>query len=400
MGSKHISKISSVITNNIQNGAAKSMLYGSGFSNNDFNKYLIGIGSMQFDINPCNKHLYKLQNLTKQYTNNEHMVGLNFNTIGVSDGITNGNSGMSYSLPSRELIADSIETMILSHHYDGFILIPGCDKNLPASMMAMGRINRPSILLYGGSILPGTFNNKPVDIVNAFQSYGQLINNEITQHEREILLKSCCHKYGGSCSGMYTCNTMASIAEVMGLTLPFSSTNPASSKDKRNECKTIPNILLNLLDLNIKPRDIITKESFHNAIKLTTILGGSTNAVIHIIAIAKEFNINITLEDFQQISENTPVLGNLKPHGKYTMNDIYNINGMPAIIKYLLDNNILDGNTYTNTGNTLQQTIDNLNLPKMDLTPPAGALGPVVQFGLSNPPLIQTLQTILPLGEK
>lgn len=362
-----VNRISQTITNNISNGAARAMLYGVGLKRIDLRKYLVGIGSMQFDINPCNKHLGYLQDLAKKSVNEANMVGLSFNTIGVSDGITNGNSGMRYSLPSRELIADSIETMINAHHYDGAVLIPGCDKNLPATMMAMGRINRPSVLLYGGSMLPGVYKNKPVDIVNAFQSYGQLINNQITIKQREDLLESCCHKNGGSCSGMYTCNTMATIAEVMGLTIPFSSSYPASSSEKRMECSNIGKHIFNLLQNDIKPRDIVTRDSFLNAIKLTTILGGSTNAVIHLLAIAKEFDIQLSLQDFQDISNNTPILGNLKPHGKYTMNDIhYQVNGLPTILKYLIKNNIIDGRTYTITGHTLQDNIDKLNLPDLD----------------------------------
>jgi len=361
-----IKNVSSIITNNVQNGAARAMLYGVGLSSRDLNKYLVGVGSMQFDMNPCNKHLGKLQNRVKKSINKSSMVGLGFNTIGVSDGITNGNSGMSYSLPSRELIADSIETMVNAHHLDGFVLIPGCDKNLPASMMAMGRINRPSLLLYGGSMLPGNYRNKPVDIVNAFTSYGELINNKVTEKERESLLKSCCHRKGGSCSGMYTCNTMAVIAEVMGLSLPFSSSNPACSKEKLIECKTVGSDLLTILDRNIKPKDIITKESFLNAIKITTVLGGSTNSVIHLLAIANEFGIDLNLEDFHTINETVPVLGNLKPYGEYSMNDIHNIGGTPRLIKYLLDNNILDGKTYTMTGYTLEETINKLNITKLD----------------------------------
>lgn len=363
-----IPKISSILTHNIPNGAARAMLYGVGLTKKDFSKYFIGVGSMQFDLNPCNKHLGKLQNLvTDNLNNNSKMLGFKFNTIGVSDGITNGNSGMSYSLPSRELITDSIETMIQAHHYDGMVLIPGCDKNLPASMMAMGRINRPSMLLYGGSIMPGDYRNTNVDIVNAFQSYGEYIKGSISQEEREKLLRVCCHHKGGSCSGMYTCNTMAAISEVMGLSMPFSSSNPAASSNKQHECEQVDSVMWNLLENNIKPRDFITKESFRNAIKLTTVLGGSTNAVIHLIAIAKEFDISLTLSEFQEISQSTPVLSNLKPHGQYTMNDInIQIGGMPRIIKYLIDHNILDGSTYTLTGYTLQENMDNYNILPLD----------------------------------
>ena len=361
-------KISSIITQNVQNGAAQAMLYGVGLTKPDLSKYMVGIGSMQFDFNPCNKHLGILQDkCQKSICNNENMVGFKFNTIGVSDGITNGNSGMSYSLPSRELIADSIETMVKAHHHDAMVLIPGCDKNLPASMMAMGRINIPSVLLYGGSILPGTYQNKNVDIVDAFQSYGQYISGDISQENRQELLQSCCHPNGGSCSGMYTCNTMAAIAEVLGLSMPFSSTNPATSFYKAHECYVIDRVLENVLENDIKPKDIVNRDSFLNAIKLTTILGGSTNAVIHLLAMAKEFDVHLSIQDFQDVSDITPILGNLKPHGQYSMVDIHRIQGsMPGIIRYLIENNILDGNTYTITGGTLKENIEKFNIPKLE----------------------------------
>jgi dihydroxy-acid dehydratase len=361
-------KISSILTHDITNGASKAMLYSLGLNEMDMSKYFVGVGSMAFDINPCNRHLSYLQENTNNSINNhKELLGFKFNTIGVSDGLTNGNLGMKYSLPSRELIADSIETMLTAHHFDGSVLIPGCDKNLPASIMAMGRVNIPSILVYGGTMLPGIHNNKKVDIVDAFQSYGKLINNEITHLERDELLKNCCHKDGGSCSGMYTCNTMAIISETLGLTLPFSSSFPANSEDKINECFNIGDCLHNLIKNNIRPKDIVTRTSIINAIKMTNIMGGSTNAVIHLLAIAKEFNIPLDLEDFQDVSENTPVLANLKPHGIYTMNDIHNrLGGTPFIYKYLLDNKILDGNTMTVTGYTLSENIENLHLPKLN----------------------------------
>ena len=360
-----LKNISHVLTHDITNGSIRAMLYGLGLTESKFNNYFVGVGSMKFDINPCNKHLNKLQNSVLKNLNNNNLNGFGFNTIGVSDGITNGNSGMHYSLPSRELITDSIETMIKAHHYDGFILIPGCDKNLPASMMAMGRINRPSILLYGGTMLPGNYNNKDVDIIDAFTSYGNFVNGEISMLDRENLLKNCCDSYGGSCSGMYTCNTMAIISEVMGLSPLFSSTNPASSQDKRVECETIVKTIKNMLDNNICPRDIISRESFINAIKITTIMGGSTNAVLHLIAIAYEFDIKLNLEDFAEINKNTPVLANLKPHGKYSVNDIYKMGGMPIILNYLIDAGLINGDTYTITGKTLKEDIKLLNLPKL-----------------------------------
>lgn len=352
----NFSKFSKLITQDITNGAARAMLYGVNFTKKDFKKSLIGIGSMTYDINPCNKHLGKLQD-SVYHNSTPNLKPLRFNTIGVSDGITNGNSGMSYSLPSRELITDSIETMIMAHHYDGMVLIPGCDKNLPASMMAMGRINRPSILLYGGTILPGKYEGEAVDIVNAFESYGQLINNKISSDGREELLKVCCHKDGGSCSGMYTCNTMATISEVLGLSLPYSSSSPANSIEKYNETTQVLKYVENLLQENILPRDIVTKESFRNAIKLNTILGGSTNAVIHLLAIAKEFEIELKLAEFNEINYNLSVLSNLKPHGKYSMYDIYKIGGLPIILKYLIGENIINGDQLTVTGKTLTENL-------------------------------------------
>lgn len=337
------------------------MLYSIGMNNRDFKKYFVGIGSMYYDINPCNKHLGRLQQIIESSLKNHSSIyPFKYNTIGVSDGLTNGNSGMNYSLPSREIIADSIETMIKAHHFDGHILIPGCDKNLPASIMAMGRINRPSILLYGGTMLPGNHNNKKVDIVDAFQSYGEYISEKLNKEEREKLLKSCCDYRGGSCSGMYTCNSMAIISEVIGLSPPQSSSNIAASNDKIKECSNVGSILLNLLENNIKPRDIVTRESLLNAIRISILMGGSTNVVLHLLAIANDFDIELSLKDFDKISNNTPVLGNLKPIGKYTMYDIYNHqNGFPSILKYFIDNKLINGDTMTITGKTLGENVSN-----------------------------------------
>ena len=362
-----MNRLSNILS--LENGAAKAMFYGLGMKPEDLGKYIVGIGSMSFDSNPCNRHLGKLQDKCKISINKSDMNGFNFNTIGVSDGITNGNSGMNYSLPSRELIADSIETMVNAHHYDGFITLPGCDKNLPATMMAMGRTNLPSLLVYGGSMYPGSYNNQNVDIVDAFQSFGKMINNEISYNEREDLLKNCCDKGGGGCSGMYTCNSMAVISEVMGLSMLYSSSNPAASIEKRIECYSIGDDIYKIIQANIKPRDIITKESFINAIKITGIMGGSTNAVLHLLAIANEFNIDLTLDDFTRVLKDIPILGNLKPLGIYSMNDIHKIGGTPIIIKYLIENNILDGSAYTMNGYTLKENIDKLNeigLKKLD----------------------------------
>lgn len=362
-----IKKISNILTHDVSNGGIRAMLYGLGLTEKSFNNSFIGVGSMHFDINPCNKHLKQLQNtVINSLNHNNQFNSFGFNTIGVSDGITNGNSGMNYSLPSRELIADSIETMIKAHHFDGLVLIPGCDKNIPASMMAMGRINIPSILIYGGTILPGKYKDKDVDIVDAFESYGRLINGDLNIYEREDLLKQCCDKRGGSCSGMYTCNTMAIISETMGLSPLFSSTYPASSEEKKNECENINILIKNIISNNILPREIISRESFLNAIKITTIMGGSTNSVIHLLAIAKEFNIELTLDDFNEINNNYPVLSNLKPHGKYVIYDIHkDIGGFPTILKYLINNGLINGDTYTMTGNTLKEDIEKRNIPDL-----------------------------------
>lgn len=354
-----MNKISKILTEDVSLGAARAMLYAIKFSKNDFKKAQIGIGSIAFDGNPCNAHLYKLAGIAKKSVNDhesQSMKGLRYTTIGVSDGITMGTSGMRYSLPSREIIADSIEVMTKAHYYDGNITVASCDKNLPGSLMALGRINRPSLLIYGGSIKPGIYKDEKVDVVSAFQSYGQLLNNEISEDDREELL-SCCCPGSGTCGGMYTANTMACATEAMGMLLPYSSSNPADSIEKRDECANVSYYMYNLLKKDIRPSDIITEKSIKNGIIAAIALGGSTNLVLHFLAVARTLNIKLDLEDFNEIGRNVPVFGNLKPFGKYLMHDIYEMGGTPIILKWLLENNYLDGDCMTVTGKTLEENL-------------------------------------------
>lgn len=349
-------KISNIITKNASNGAARAMLYAVGFKKPDFDKYIVGIGNMAFDGNPCNMHTHKLSQIVQNSINTDNMKGLKYTSVGVSDGITMGTKGMRYSLPSRELIADSIESMSNAHYYDGNILIPSCDKNMPGAIMGLSRTNKPSIVIYGGSILPGRDNDSDIDIVNAFQSYGEMLNKKITCEQRETLLSKCCPG-PGSCGGMYTANTMACAIEAMGMSLPFSSSNPAMSNEKILECQNISNYMYNLLKNDIKPSDIITKKALENAITLVISLGGSTNAVIHLLAIARTLNIDLVLDDFTRIGKNVPVIANLKPHGKYLMHDVYKAGGTPKVLKYLLEQNLLHGDCMTVTGKTLAENL-------------------------------------------
>ena len=358
----NLNKFSRIITNNTSNGAARSMLYSLKMKPNDFNKGIVGIGTMFYESNPCNNHLHKVAKIVKKNINKQDnkLKSFIFNTIGVSDGMSMGTSGMNYSLPSRELISDSIECFVKAHHYDGVICIPGCDKNLPGSLMGLIRINRPSFIIYGGSISPGKYQNKDVDIVNAFQSYGELQNNKITNQEREELLMTCCQG-SGACGGMYTANTMAIAIEAMGMSLPYSSSNLALSQDKKKECQQSYSTLLNLIENDIKPSDIITKESIINAIRTIIVFGGSTNAILHLLAIARSANVELYLKDFNNIGELTPVIANMKPHGEYLMKDINQIGGTPLIMKYMLEQDLLDGNCLTITGKTLAENLDDIS---------------------------------------
>lgn len=361
-----MNRISKILTQPNHKAAAQSMFYALGLKQKDLNKPQIGIGSVYYDSNPCNSKLYKLANTVQDSINKENMIGFKFNTIGVSDGISMGTEGMRYSLPSRELIADSIETIAGAHYYDGLVLIPGCDKNLPASLMALLRLNRPGFIIYGGAMAPNYYKQKKLDIVSTFESYGEFINNKINNEEFRNIIQNACNKDCGACSGLYTANTMASILEVMGITLPNSSSNPSLSNEKFDECLDAGNIMENLIKNNIKPSDIITQESFKNSIILTYLLGGSTNAVIHLLAIARNANIDLDLNDFVKY-QNIPVLTNMKPHGEYVMNDIYKYGGMTSLLKYFIDEKYINGEILTITGTTLNENLKEYTNPNNEI---------------------------------
>ncbi|WP_185873915.1 dihydroxy-acid dehydratase [Blattabacterium cuenoti] len=358
---KKINNFSKKITEEINLPAAHAMLYATGLKESDFKKAQIGIISNWYEGNPCNMHLNKLGKIVKNsIKKKKNLIGFQINTIGVSDGITMGTLGMRYSLPSRELIADSIETVIDSHHYDGVIAIPGCDKNIPGVMMALLRLNRPSIIVYGGSISSGFYNGKKLDIVSSFEALGKKNLCQISEKEYKNIIKKSCPG-PGACGGMYTANTMASALEAMGMMLPYSSSSPSVSNNKKIECKVIPNYIQKLLENNIKPKDIVTKNSIENGIKLAMCLGGSTNLILHFLAIAKYADIPFYLKDFQKISNQIPLIGNLKPSGIFLMEDIHiHIGGIPVIIKYLLNEGILYGDCLTVTGKTLSENMKNI----------------------------------------
>jgi dihydroxy-acid dehydratase len=341
-----LNKYSKELTQICNKGGGRAMLYGAGMTNETMQNPFVGIGSMNYDVNPCNRHLSAYQDIIKQQLS----VGFNpirFNTVGISDGLSMGTNGMNFSLPSRELIADSIETFCTGMRCDSVIMIPGCDKNLPGSMMGLVRLNRPGMIVYGGSIQPGKYHDEPIDIVTAFASYGMYASGEISIEEREDILKCCCPGVG-SCGGMYTANTMAILSEVLGLSVLNTSSNPALSPEKMYEIKTqVPYLLHNMLINDIKPMDILTKESFLNAIRALMAIGGSTNSVIHLIAIANEARIKLDLSDFERISKEVPVLCDVKPFGKYHMHDIHMMGGTKVLLKYLLDEGIINGETQT-----------------------------------------------------
>jgi len=336
------------------------MLYAIGLSESDMNKPQIGISSVWYSGNPCNMHLMQLSNVVKEGVSKAGLAPMQFNTIGVSDAISMGTTGMRYSLQSRDLIADSIETVMQGQWYDANISLPGCDKNLPGVLMAMGRVNRPSIMIYGGTINPGcakTQNNADIDIVSAFQAYGQFLSGEITEEQRFDIIRHACPG-GGACGGMYTANTMASAIEIMGMTLPGSSSNPAESKAKQLECLAAGGAIKNLLKLDLRPSDILTRQAFENAMVLIMITGGSTNAVLHLIAIADSVGIKLTIDDFQAVSDRTPFLADLKPSGRFVMADLHNIGGTPTLIKFLLKEGVVKGDGMTVTGQTLAQNVE------------------------------------------
>ncbi|ETZ24040.1 dihydroxy-acid dehydratase [Pedobacter sp. V48] len=332
------------------------MLYGIGLTKADMEKAQVGIASMGYDGNTCNMHLNDLAKIVKDGVWKNDMVGLTFSTIGVSDGMSNGTDGMRYSLVSRDVIADSIETICGGQYYDGLITIPGCDKNMPGSIMAMGRLNRPSIMVYGGSIHSGNYKGKALNIVSAFEALGQKLAGNLEEEDFQGVIRNACPG-AGACGGMYTANTMASAIEALGMSLPYSSSYPALSEEKRNECLEAGKAIRILLERNILPSDIMTERSFHNAIVTVMVLGGSTNAVLHLIAMAKSVGLNLQLSDFQKISDSTPVLGDLKPSGTYLMEDLHEIGGVPAVLKYLIKVGLVHGDCITVTGKTLAENV-------------------------------------------
>ncbi len=356
-------KHSRIITQDKSQGASQAMLYAVGLEDNDLKKGQIGIGSNWYESNPCNNHLNILsEHVKKSINDSKHLIGFRFNTIGVSDGQTNGHKGMNFSLPSREVIADSYETIVDSHLYDGNIAIPGCDKNIPACLMAMIRVNKPSFMIYGGAIKPGCFNKKEIDIVDAFQSYGNYLNDN-DEEKRKGVIKNACPG-SGACGGMYTANTMASALEAMGITMPGSSSFPALSEDKINECYQSGSIMENLIREDIKPLDVITEKSIKNAITIVIALGGSTNAVLHLLAIAKTANIPLTLNDFNTIGEKVPVIGNLRPIGEHLMYHLHQVGGVPIVLKILQNNGLLYDDCLTITGKTLKENLENIEVDK------------------------------------
>ncbi|EXB76927.1 Dihydroxy-acid dehydratase [Morus notabilis] len=349
-----LNKYSSRITEPKSQGGSQAILHGVGLSDEDLSKPQIGISSVWYEGNTCNMHLLRLSEAVREGVREADMVGFRFNTIGVSDAISMGTRGMCYSLQSRDLIADSIETVMSAQWYDGNISIPGCDKNMPGTIMAMGRLNRPSIMIYGGTIKPGHFQGHTYDIISAFQCYGEYVSGSISDEQRKNIVMNSCPG-AGACGGMYTANTMASAIEAMGMSLPYSSSTPAEDPLKLDECRLAGKYLLELLKLDLKPRDIITPKSLRNAMVIVMALGGSTNAVLHLIAIARSVGLGLTLNDFQKVSDQVPFLADLKPSGKYVMEDIHKIGGTPAVIRYLLEVGFLDGDCMTVTGQTLAE---------------------------------------------
>jgi dihydroxy-acid dehydratase len=367
-----LNKYSKTITQDSTLPASQAMLYGIGLTEHDLTKAQVGIVSTGFDGNTCNMHLNKLAQEVKTAVWDNELVGLIFNTIGVSDGISNGTEGMRYSLVSREVIADSIETVCGAQYYDGLIAVVGCDKNMPGALIAMGRLNRPAIMVYGGTIAGGHWKGKALNIVSAFEALGEKIANKISDEDYKGVIQHACPG-AGACGGMYTANTMASAIEALGMALPYSSSNPALSKEKSLECQQAGKAILNLLQKNLKPRDIMTRKAFENAITVVMALGGSTNAVLHLIAMAKAVGVSVTQEDFQRISDNTPLIADLKPSGKYLMEDLHKIGGVPAVMKYLLQKGFLHSDCITVTGKTLAEnliSLSPLNFDKQDVVLP------------------------------
>ncbi|MGR8949031.1 MAG: dihydroxy-acid dehydratase [Gammaproteobacteria bacterium] len=356
---KKINIVSERITQPRSQGASQAMLYGTGMTKEDMNKPQVGIASVWYEGNTCNMHLLKLAEYVKEGVQDADMVGMRFNTIGVSDGISMGTEGMSYSLQSRDLIADSIETVMAAQWYDANVSIPGCDKNMPGCMIAIGRLNRPALVVYGGTIKPGHSRGETLDIISAFQSYGAYLAGTIDEQRRSEIVQSACPG-AGACGGMYTANTMASAIEAMGMSLPYSSSIPAVDPEKVAECRRAGAAVKHLLEIDLRPRDIMTRQAFENAMVLITVLGGSTNAVLHLIAMARAVDINLTVDDFQAVSDRTPFLADLKPSGRYVMEDLHNAGGTPAVMKFLLENDMIDGSCMTVTGETIAENLADL----------------------------------------
>ena len=361
--SKKLNKYSSRITKPKSQGASQAMLYGTGLNDDDMQKAQVGIGSVWFEGNTCNMHLNELAAKVKVGVESAGLIGMRFNTIGVSDGISMGTEGMSFSLQSRDLIADSIETIMSGQWYDANISIPGCDKNMPGCMIAMGRLNRPALMIYGGTIRAGSYKDTKIDIVSAFQSYGEYISGKIDESTRRTIVKKSCPG-PGACGGMYTANTMASAIEAMGMTLPYSASIPADSDEKNTECLNAGQTIRMLLEQDIKPRDIMTQKAFENAITVVLALGGSTNAVLHLIAMARSIDVPLVLDDFQALSERVPLLADLKPSGRFVQEDLHRAGGIPGVMKLLLSEGLLHGDCLTVTGKTLAENL--ADLPPLD----------------------------------
>jgi dihydroxy-acid dehydratase len=357
--SEKLNRFSSRITGPRSQGASQAMLYGTGLKSEDLVKPEVGISSVWWEGNTCNMHLNDLAASVKEGVQAAGLVGLRFNTIGVSDGISMGTDGMSYSLQSRDLIADSIETVMGAQWYDANISIPGCDKNMPGVVMAMGRLNRPALMIYGGTIKPGHWEGRVLDVVSAFQSYGEFISGRIDEEERAQIVAHACPG-PGACGGMYTANTMASAIEAMGMSLPYSSSTPAVDPAKHEECINAGRAIRRLLEQDIKPRDIMTREAFENAMVIVMALGGSTNAVLHLLAMARAVDVPLSIDDFQAISDRVPFLADLKPSGKYVMEDLHKVGGTPAVMKYLLEQGLIKGDCLTATGATVAENLASL----------------------------------------
>jgi len=354
-----LNRFSSRITQPKSQGASQAMLYATGLSEADMDKPQVGIASVWLEGNPCNMHLLKLADRAREGVRAAELVGMRFNTIGVSDGIAMGTEGMSFSLQSRDIIADSIESVMVAQWYDANISIPGCDKNMPGCLMAMGRLNRPALMVYGGTIHAGQLRDQKLDIVSAFQSYGEFLSGTISEEERQSVVRHSCPG-AGACGGMYTANTMASAIEALGMTLPYSSSTPAEDPQKLDECFRAGSAIRVLLEKDIKPRDIMTRSAFENAMVVVSVLGGSTNAVLHLIAIARSVGVPLTIDDFQSVSNRAPLLADFRPSGPYVMGDLHNVGGLPAIIKMLLEEGLMDGDCITVTGKTVRENVEAL----------------------------------------